>query len=985
MEQTAKAFKTRNTPFKRSTLAISLGLLIQPLTWAAPPSNALPVLGNIASGTADVTRNVSQGKLTVNQQSDKLIANWNSFNVGANAQVVFNQPAASSIALNRIGSTAASQIFGQVTANGQLILVNPAGITIGSSGQISAGSVIASTLNISDSDFNAGNLIFNRGTATTTIDNQGSIKSLDGSSTLLASNIKTSGTISAKNGNINLANGNQLSIAADAVTVNQPAKVASLIQSTGTLQAQRVSNSNGRVYILGDRFENASHVDLGGNINATVSYVYGKNINITNRLNSRNSIALNAVNDLNVKQVLNLIGDNQLLSITHGKSDANGIYLDTNAQINLLGNGTKFRVNGDDYTVIRSIEELQAINSNTTSLAGKYVLGNNIDASATANWNNGAGFSPIGGNLPTGTTAPLFYFSGILNGLGHGIDGLNIQRHSDYIGLFGAAKNADIQNTKLTNTQVSGGGYVGGLIGYHVSTDQLGKSSKIINNTLSGTVSNTNTNTWALSATGGLIGYSTNDGRFYIQNNVLNVDVSGVINVAGLIGNSQNSRELSIDANSIKGSVFTGSAGAGLIANNNNAGTQSISSNSSTVVVKSAGMINEDYPGAFGGLIANNLVSGSLTIENNALAGKVEAANMKTGGLIGHNQLDGAFSKLRITNNQVTGHVVASHDYAEPENIDLQDGDAIGGLIGYNLLGGGVLSVLDNTISGNVLASGKYTGGLIGYSTNGGVLNITGNQVSGKMIGDKYIGGLLGYIDLSGSIPGDETLPSSLNITANSTSNAILGQQYVGGLIGQLNLSSAAANIQSSKSSGTIKGTDYAGGLIGQVNLSTNHSGIAPELSLLTSYSTGNISGNSFVGGLIGSAKVNSGSLLIGNTYKSGQTIATAALAGGLVAEITRAANTSARIFNSYATGRIQAYSLVGGLVGYSMGTGNLRVDRSFWDLDSTGQPASIGGTGLSSEQMKQLSTYAGWSINTNPAGGSIWYINDSVTPPTLR
>lgn len=43
------------------------------------------------------------------------------------------------------------------------------------------------------------------------------------------------------------------------------------------------------------------------------------------------------------------------------------------------------------------------------------------------------------------------------------------------------------------------------------------------------------------------------------------------------------------------------------------------------------------------------------------------------------------------------------------------------------------------------------------------------------------------------------------------------------------------------------------------------------------------------------------------------------------------------------------------------------------------------GGTGLSSEQMKQLSTYAGWSINTDPVRGSIWYSNDGLTPPTLH
>ena len=63
----------------------------------------------------------------------------------------------------------------------------------------------------------------------------------------------------------------------------------------------------------------------------------------------------------------------------------------------------------------------------------------------------------------------------------------------------------------------------------------------------------------------------------------------------------------------------------------------------------------------------------------------------------------------------------------------------------------------------------------------------------------------------------------------------------------------------------------------------------------------------------------------------------------------------------------------------------NWPIAYNLWKSGSLEQPASIGGTGLSSEQIKQLSTYAGWSLNANPAGDSIWYIKDGISAPTLQ
>ncbi|HTU66636.1 MAG TPA: filamentous hemagglutinin family protein [Steroidobacteraceae bacterium] len=106
------------------------------------------------SGQATATS--AGNTLTVNQTTDRVILNWQSFNVGADGRVVFQQPDSSSIALNRIHQGSPSRIFGAVEANGQIYLVNQNGIVFGSTARVKTAGLVASTLNISDEVFAAG-------------------------------------------------------------------------------------------------------------------------------------------------------------------------------------------------------------------------------------------------------------------------------------------------------------------------------------------------------------------------------------------------------------------------------------------------------------------------------------------------------------------------------------------------------------------------------------------------------------------------------------------------------------------------------------------------------------------------------------------------------------------------------------------------------------------------------------------------------------
>lgn len=108
----------------------------------------------VSSGAA--TASINGAAMTVHQSSDKAVLNWQSFNIGAGNHVDFQQPGASSVAVNRIFQADASRIFGKLSANGQLVLINSNGIIFGNGAQVNAGSLIASSLNITQEALDQG-------------------------------------------------------------------------------------------------------------------------------------------------------------------------------------------------------------------------------------------------------------------------------------------------------------------------------------------------------------------------------------------------------------------------------------------------------------------------------------------------------------------------------------------------------------------------------------------------------------------------------------------------------------------------------------------------------------------------------------------------------------------------------------------------------------------------------------------------------------
>ena len=155
MKQSALSKSIReqlHNPFARS---VSFGLLIASVATTSP-AFAGPEDGQVVSGVGTITQGIDTTLIT--QGSDRIAIDWRSFNVAEGESVRFDQPTSAAVALNRILDQNPSQIFGAIDANGHVYLLNPNGIVFGVNARVDVNTLVASSLNLSLGDFEAGNL-----------------------------------------------------------------------------------------------------------------------------------------------------------------------------------------------------------------------------------------------------------------------------------------------------------------------------------------------------------------------------------------------------------------------------------------------------------------------------------------------------------------------------------------------------------------------------------------------------------------------------------------------------------------------------------------------------------------------------------------------------------------------------------------------------------------------------------------------------------
>lgn len=180
---------------------------------------AMPTGGQIQSGQGAIAQN---GKtMTVTQNSGKMAVDWTQFNIAKDEAVKFAQPGRDAVALNRITGGQKSVIDGALSANGNLLLVNPNGVVFSKTATVDVGSLVASTAQLNDPFMKsfAGstanlNLTIGEGN-TSTILNEGTIAAQGGLVALHAAQVENTGTISNPGGTVALAAAKQLTLSPD--------------------------------------------------------------------------------------------------------------------------------------------------------------------------------------------------------------------------------------------------------------------------------------------------------------------------------------------------------------------------------------------------------------------------------------------------------------------------------------------------------------------------------------------------------------------------------------------------------------------------------------------------------------------------------------------------------------------------------------------------------------------------------------------------
>ncbi|MES2535016.1 MAG: filamentous hemagglutinin N-terminal domain-containing protein [Pseudomonadota bacterium] len=450
---------------------------------------------------------------------------------------------------------------------------------------------------------------------------------------------------------------------------------------------------------------------------------------------SANKLTLNVERNININANLDASGTASL-ALEYGQNavaagNAGTYTIAPTVQVNLpAGPNFSTRLGSDgataNYTVITSL----GTESSTTAtdlqgmrgdLAGKYALGSNIDATATAAWNSNAGLTPVG----TAATK----FTGSFDGLGHTVSNLSINLPAtDHVGLFGYTAGSTIQNVGMAGGSVNGSWFVGMLVGLNTGT--------VNNSYATGNVS-------GIKNVGGLAGSTLGPmNNVWATGNVSNT-MAGVGFVGGLVGNSAT-------GGTITNAYATGDVSA---AGPNAGGLVGFNSNSTISKAYATGSVT-------GTTIVGGLVGYGFGAISDAYAtGTVTGTGNYVGGLLGYNDIGHT-----VTNAYATGSVSGLGN--------------VGGLVGRNL--GTVSNSYWNTeTSGQVTGIGTgTTTGSTGYTS---AQMMSAASYTGFDVANTGGSSAVWRIYEGSTTPWLKWFLAPLTVTANSQTISYDGLPYSGG------------------------------------------------------------------------------------------------------------------------------------------------------------------------------------------------------------
>ncbi len=950
--------------FKRNMLATAILLAFAPLAQAAP------IGGQVVSGTGSITQ--AGTTTSIQQSSQNLSLNWQSFNIASQETVNFLQPSSSAIAVNHILDNNGTQILGNLNANGQVYLINPNGILFGQGAQVNVGGLVASTLDFNDASLNGTTRTFS-GAGTGSVVNQGTINAASGGYVaLLGNTVSNQGTITALLGTVALGAGsaatltfsgntlvhiqvdqntldnlveNKALIQADGGLVimtagAKDALLASAVNNTGVIEARTVQNINGTITLQGGM--TAGTANVGGTLDASAPN--GGNGGFIETSAAHVNVAPDA--QVTTASSMGLTGSWLIDPVDFTIAASGGDITGANLDGYLASNSVTISTVGGSVSCINATcgagtagsgninvnDPLSWSGSNTLTLTADNNI--NINSSITAA-SGGLTLSAV-----NGITAP----AAAVNVGTFILSGGNWFQNAASLPAFAAT---DFRITGGTFLRVQGGDGSSGnpyqltdIYGVQGMNGNLA-ASYVLNNNINASI----TSGWNAGAGFKPIGQAAFDPVNY---NITDLCIS-------CFTGTFDGKTFTISGLKINHPLSTDPLAWGV-------GLFGVTKSGSSI--SNVNMSNVSITGfyAVGGLVGANYG----TVSNSYTTAGTVTGDDSVGGLVGFNYGGTNTNGGTVTNSHATANVngiygnigglvgfnygVVSNSYATGIVSGIgtagnQDNKRIGGLVGANYFvvnGGGIIS--------NSYATGAVIGGIESYDVGGLVGRnkfgtIASSYATGAVSGAGFnispggqgVGGLVGYSY------GTAGLISNSYATGNVTGTTSSGN--IGGLVGK-----NAATIQNSYATGIVSGGAYAGGLVG-LNSTIVISPTSTYYGIISnSYATGTVGGTTDVGGLVG-------------LNDSGSTIS-----------------------NSYATGAVSVGTNAGGLAGVNGGT----VNNSFWNITTSGKATSAGGTGMTTADMQ---TQANFTTAT-PANGNVnpgwdfattWVMYDGYTYPLLR
>ncbi|MDD5385024.1 MAG: filamentous hemagglutinin N-terminal domain-containing protein, partial [Gallionella sp.] len=976
----------------RRLIAAALALMV-------PPAYAAPGGGQITAGTGNV---VQAGVITtITQQTQKLAIDWNTFSIASNEAVRFNQPNASAIALNRILSSSPSQIFGSLTANGQVFILNPNGVLFGRGAQVNVGGLVASTLGLSNADFLAGNYRFsNNGNQAGSIINQGNLTAANGGYiALLASEVRNEGVITATLGTallvagdkvtLNFNNGSLLSYSIDQGTLNALAENKQLIQAdggqvimtaraanaltsstvnnTGIIEARTISNQGSVIRLEGGE---QGVVSVSGTLDAS-----GRNAGesggtikvLGDKVGLFAGAKLDASGDAGGGSVL--VGGN-----FHGKGaeqNARFAYVDQNAKIIAdalaSGNGGKIVVWSDNatryYGSISARGGVSAGNGGNVEVSGKNYLAFNgrVDVGATSGTGGTLLLDPLNITLTT-VDANTLGFTPLLDIIEAFADdpGLNSAFNVNAGGSFaGVTAGSNIILQATNDITVSSAFNVATATGAANVSLTLAANNNI-NVNAGVTVSGTGVLSMTADADGlggGTLALNSalisQQGGITLSGASVTGMAAGTITTTGAA--NQNGGNLSISATNgavnLVGAITANGGAAAAVTAGSNGGNVNITgvgvtTGAITANGSAAATALSNQPGGAGGAVQITSTGGVTTAAIGASGGAATTTNAN-GGNAGSISIgnSGAGNVLTTTLTASTGAAT---------------GTGLGGTAGSI----SVTNTAGNITTGAISAAGgtKGMGGNVtinalgAFATGNGAINTSGGTtITG------YAGQNAGNVTITGA---------GVNLgagTITASGSAGIGTSQAGGNGGVVGITSTGAVTTGAiaASGGTATTTTANGGNAGTITVA-NNSGTAGAVSLGALTATPGAAFGTGTGGTAGSILVTNMATGFGLSTGAISTIGGTSAHGGNVILSSQG--------NVTVTGTI-------GTSGGAMGAGSLSAGRNAGNVTIKGVNRSVTGLITASGGAAIVAGYAGGNGGTVLLTGTD---GTSVTAGTL-